>query len=77
MVIDRFYERIGLDFMRSFTCQMPQMLVQTIEMMLNFSWVPLQLKPITSGTNRSKLGMFFPLLILLFFNYNVVVGMAN
>jgi len=37
--------------------------------MISFDWVPLRIKPITNG-------LFFPLMFLLFFNYNVVVGVT-
>ena len=46
------------------------MITHTIEMMLTFDWIPLRIKPIISG-------LFFPLIFLLFFNYNVVVGVSS
>lgn len=70
VVIDRLYEKWGLDFMRSLTCQAPQMMIHTIQSMINFDWIPNRLKPIFCG-------MFIPIIILMFFNYNVVVGIAG
>ena len=37
------------------------------EMILSCDWMPLMLKPFLSG-------LFFPLLILIFLNYNILVG---
>ena len=53
VALDRLYEKYGLDFMRSLTCQMPQMVIFSIQNMLNFDWIPSRLKPITAGTQLS------------------------
>jgi hypothetical protein len=47
--LDKVYQKYSLDFMRSFSCQMPQALIGSIEMMLTFEWIPLALRSITSG----------------------------
>ena len=69
-VSSKMYEKWGIECMRSFTCHTLKMFVGTIQMMLNFDFVPIRLRHITSG-------LFFPLMFLLFFNYNVAVGIGH
>lgn len=47
--LDKFYEKYGLSFMRSFSCQTPMMMIGSIEAAANFECIPKQLKHITSG----------------------------
>ena len=70
LALDRAYERYGLDFMRSVSCNTLTMIVGSIEAAVSMDCIPNQLKHVTSG-------LFFPILFLLFFNYNVVVGVGH
>jgi hypothetical protein len=70
LTLDKAYERYGLDFMRSVSCNTPMMIVGSIEAAVSMDCIPNQLKHVASG-------LFFPILFLLFFNYNVVVGVGH
>lgn len=70
VALDKAYERAGLEFMRSFSCNTPMIIVGSIQAAITFEWVPKRLRHITSG-------LFFPILFLLFFNFNVVVGIGH
>lgn len=50
LALDKAYEKYGLEFMRSVTCNTPMMIVASIEAAVNFECIPKQLKHITSGT---------------------------
>ena len=63
--------------MRSLGCNTAIMLVTSIEQAVSFDWIPKKIKHVTSGNSTLTLGLFFPLLFLLFFNYNVVVGVGK
>ena len=47
--LDKSYEKYGLTFMRSLSCQTPMMMIGSIEAAVNFECIPKQLKHITSG----------------------------
>lgn len=70
LALDKAYERYGLEFMRSVSCNTPMMIIASIESAVSMECIPNQLKHVASG-------LFFPLLFLLFFNFNVVVGVGH
>ena len=47
----KMYEKWGIECMRSFSCHTLKMFVGTIQMMLNFDFVPMRMRHITSGTD--------------------------
>jgi len=46
------------------------MIVAQAEMMFTCEWLPIWIRPFVSG-------LFFPLIFLLFFNFNVIYGVAS
>lgn len=70
LALDKAYEKVGMDFMRSFSCHTPMMILSSLEAAISFECVPKRLRHVTSG-------LFFPILFLLFFNFNVVVGIGH
>lgn len=53
---------------------MIMMLTAQAQMMFTCDWMPLFFRPFISGIYLSKVGMFAPLVLLLFFNSNLVYG---
>ena len=66
-VLDKTLEKLNLDFLRGINCQVVMSVVAMAEMMLGCDWMPRYLKPFSAG-------LFFPLLLFIFINNNVLVG---
>lgn len=70
MALEKAFEKYGLNSLRSLNCNTLGMIVMSLENAVSFECTPSQLKHVFSG-------LFFPLLFLLFFNYNVAVGVGH
>ena len=53
--------------MRAINCQVLMGVAGMVSMMLNCDWMPRILKPFISG-------LFLPLILITFLNYNILVG---
>ena len=67
---EKLFEKWNLDFLRSLNCQMMMGVVGMASMMVTCEFMPLIARPFISG-------LFLPLVLVIFLNYNVLVGFDN
>jgi hypothetical protein len=47
--LEKYYDLKNIQFLKALNCQMIHMIIASAEMMLNFDWIPLMLKPFVNG----------------------------